>query len=234
MAFTQRVRLSERLQRHLQLNATKTLTLCTCVAVPKYVGCNRLAEILEDLSHDSVNRFLLRERYEPLDLFDEVKPYIKLVGGTLSCDDTVIDKPYSNPSLTELIGYFWSGKHHRIIKGLHLITLYYTDLLGKSISVNYRSYDKREKKTKNEYFREMITEVITWGLQPEMITGDAWYSSNENLKFLKNRKLSFLVGIAKNRKVSLGRCEYVRVENLEIPDGGLVVFLKNFGCVKVF
>jgi hypothetical protein len=144
------------------------------------------------------------------------------------CDDTVIDKPYSNPSLTELIGYFWSGKHHRIIKGLQLITLYYTDKLGKSIPVNYRIYDKREKKTKNEYFREMITKVFTWGLQPEMITGDAWYSSNENLKFLKNRKLSFLVGIAKNRKVSLGRCEYVRVENLEIPDGGLVVYLKNF------
>lgn len=33
----------------------------------------RLAEIMEDLSHDSVNRFLLRERYEPKDLFDEVK-----------------------------------------------------------------------------------------------------------------------------------------------------------------
>ncbi len=189
---------------------------------------------MEDLSHDSVNRFLLRERYEPLDLFDEVKPYIKLVGGTLSCDDTVIDKPYSDPSLTELIGYFWSGKHHRIIKGLQLITLYYTDLLGKFIPVNYRIYDKREKKTKNQYFREMITKVISWGLQPEMITGDAWYSSNENLKFLKKRKLSFLVGTAKNCKISLGRCEYVRVENLEIPDGGLVVYLKTFGCVKVF
>ena len=31
---------------------------------------------MEALSHDSVNRFLLRERYEPKDLFDEVKLYI--------------------------------------------------------------------------------------------------------------------------------------------------------------
>ena len=31
---------------------------------------------MEDLSHDSVNRFLLRERYEPKDLFDEVKLHI--------------------------------------------------------------------------------------------------------------------------------------------------------------
>ncbi len=47
-----------------------------------------------------VNRFLLRERYEPKDLFDEVKLKINLVGGTISYDDTVIDKPHSKPKLT--------------------------------------------------------------------------------------------------------------------------------------
>lgn len=35
------------------------------------------------------------------DLFDELKPHINLAGGTLSGDDTVIDKPYSEPKLTE-------------------------------------------------------------------------------------------------------------------------------------
>ena len=112
-----------------------------------------MAEILEGLSHDSVNRFLLRERYEPKDLFDELKPYINLLGGTISGDDTVIDKSYSNPNLTELIGYFWSGKHHRPIKGINLITLYYTEASGKSLPVNYRIYNKQEDKTKNDYLR---------------------------------------------------------------------------------
>jgi len=70
---------------------------------------------LSGLSHDSVNRFLLRERYEPKDLFVQVRPHINLIGGTLSGDDTVIDKPYTDPLLTELIGYFWSGKHHRVV-----------------------------------------------------------------------------------------------------------------------
>lgn len=73
---------------------------------------------MEDLSHDSVNRFLLRERYEPKDLFDEVSLHINLAGGTLSGDDTIIDKPYSDPELVELIGYFYSGKHHRTVKGI--------------------------------------------------------------------------------------------------------------------
>lgn len=70
-----------------------------------------MAEVLEGLSHDSINRFLWRERYNPKDLFDEIKQHIiDVIGGTLSGDDTVIEKLYSNPSLTELIGYFWSFK----------------------------------------------------------------------------------------------------------------------------
>jgi len=79
-----------------------------------------------------------------------------------------------------------------------------------------------------------LTEVLAWGLQPEMVTGDAWYSIRENLKFLKNRELGFLMGITKNRKVSLNGLEYTQVKKLEIPDTGLVVNLKKFGCVKVF
>ncbi len=134
------------------------------LAESKYSGCTRLAEILEGLSHDSVNRFLLRQRYEPKDLFDEVKPHLNLIGGTLSGDDTVVDKPYSDPKLTELIGYFRSGKHHRVVKGIQLITLDYTDLSGKSVPLNYRIYNKQEGKTKNDYLREMIVEVLGWGL----------------------------------------------------------------------
>jgi hypothetical protein len=98
----------------------------------------------------------------PAYLFIELKPHINLSGGTLSGDDTVIDKPYSDPNITELIGYFWSGKHHRVVKGIQLITLYYTDPSGKSVPVNYRIYNKLEGKTKNDYLREMITEVLAW------------------------------------------------------------------------
>ena len=55
-----------------------------------------MAEILKQVSHDSVNRFLLRERYEARDLFETLKPYLNLVGGVLSVEDTVIEKTYSD------------------------------------------------------------------------------------------------------------------------------------------
>ncbi|BAZ25294.1 transposase IS701 family protein [Kalymmatonema gypsitolerans NIES-4073] len=204
------------------------------LAESKYPGCTRLAEIMEDLSHDSVNRFLLRERYEPKDLFDEVKLNINLVGGTLSGDDTVVDKPHSDPKITELIGYYYSGRHHRAVKRIQLITLYYTDLSLKSVPINYRIYNKQEGKTKNDYLREMIAEVLTWGLSPETITTDTWYSSQKNLKFFKDKGLKFLTGIAKNRSCSVDGQNFTQVQNIEIPASGLIVYLKNFGQVKVF
>ena len=179
---------------------------------PKHGGCSRLAEILGDVSHDSVNRFLLRERYEPKDLFEMVNPIINLTGGILSVDDTVIEKLYSNPKYAELIGYFWSGKYHKSIKGLNLITLYYSDIHGNSVPINYRIYDKEERKTKNVYFREMLIEVIGWGVKPRLVTGDSWYSGVENLKFLKNQKLGFLFGVEKNRTVSNEPGKYYHVK----------------------
>ncbi len=39
--------------------------------------------------------------------------------------------------------------------------------------MNYRIYNKLEGKTKNDYLREMITEVLAWGMQPYTVTTDA-------------------------------------------------------------
>ena len=56
------------------------------------MGCSRLAEILPNVSRYSINRFLLRERYEAKDLFSTVRDLIDLKGGILSLDDTVVEK----------------------------------------------------------------------------------------------------------------------------------------------
>ena len=46
-------------------------------------------------------------------LSNEVKEHLNLVGGIGSADDSVLDKPYSDPQKTDLVSYFWSGKHKR-------------------------------------------------------------------------------------------------------------------------
>jgi hypothetical protein len=189
---------------------------------------------LTAVSHDSINRFLLREQYTPKDLFEEVKSSLILTAGTLSVDDSVEDKPYRDPSKSAFVDFFWSGKHKRSVKGINLITLYYTDTAGSSYPVNFRIYDKAEGKTKNDYFREMVLEVVEWGIEPAWVTGDSWYSSLENLKFLRDQKVGFLFGIANNRKVSIERGTSLLVRTVEIPGEGLMVYLKAFGWVRVF
>jgi hypothetical protein len=80
-----------------------------------------------------VNRFLLRENYSPRDLFNEVKDFLALDGGIGSVDDSVLDQPYSDPQKMALISYFWLGKHKRTVKGINLITSYYTISQGITI-----------------------------------------------------------------------------------------------------
>ena len=114
---------------------------------PNSISCTQLAETY-NISHDSVNRFLEREDYTPHDLYQEAIQHIDNNKLIVSIDDTVLDKPYSQHM--DLVSYFWSGKHHRSVKGINLITLYATDQNGQNIPINFRIYDKSESKTKKK------------------------------------------------------------------------------------
>lgn len=202
---------------------------------PVRTTCTGLSEILPNVSHDSVNRFLLSKNYSSIDLFQLVKVRICLQGGVLSVDDSIIDKPYSDLKKNELLGYHWSGKHHKTVKGICLITLYYTDPYGVCVPVSYRVYDPNEDKTKNDYFREMWEEVWGLGLRPAYGTGDSWYSSIENLKFIRKHGIGLCFGVEKNRLVSIVKGSFIHIEDIENWDeNGLVVYLKDFGMVRVF
>ena len=126
---------------------------------PQSSTCTRLSEVMS-ISHDSVNRFLLRESYVPKDLFNEAKKLINLIGGTINVDDSTLDKPYSQKM--DLVKHFWSGKHHRVVKGLNLITLYYSDVQGRSLPINYRVYDKADNKTRTYALMATMKYVICW------------------------------------------------------------------------
>ena len=146
----------------------------------------------------------------------------------------VLDKPYSNPEHADLLGYYWSGKHHKAVKGINVITLFYVDIHGKCLPINFRIYDKKQNKTKNDHFREMLTEVIKCGLIPAIVTGDSWYSGLENLKHIRKNKLNFLFGVDKSRQISIEKGSYTRIEQIDdLPKNGKIVYLKEFGNVKL-
>jgi len=203
---------------------------------PTSTTCTQLSEVM-GISHDSVNRFLSRESYEPRDLFNESMALINPKNVILSVDDSVLDKPYSQHMA--LVGYFWSGKHHRTVKGLNLVTLYAIDSQGRHAPVNYRIVDKSEGKTKNDYFQEMFHEVLAWGLKPKFVTGDSWYSCTQNLKMVRKHLArqccsGFLFGVESNRRISVEKGSWQQIRTAAIPEEGCMVWLRDFGDIKVF
>ena len=95
--------------------------------------------------------------------------------------------------------------------------------------------NKESGQTKNDYFREMLTEVLSWGLNPAWVTGDSWYSSLDNLKFIRKQNLNFMFGIENNRVVSKVRGQYIQIQKFEgwSSDDSATLYLKDYGMVKV-
>ena len=76
-------------------------------------------------SHDCFTRLLQKQPSDSESLWAEVKKLVTPEEGYLIVDDTVLDKPYSEK--IGFVRYQWSGKHHRTVKGIGLITLIWTD-----------------------------------------------------------------------------------------------------------
>lgn len=203
------------------------------MTVPSGSSCVNASKTL-CVSHDTVNRFLLGGDFDGKSLFKSIQDSIDLVGGILTVDDSVLDKPYTKHGTTELVGRFYSGKHHRVVQGINIIALFYTSKNGYSVPVNFRVYQKSDQKTKNDYFQEMVRELWNWGLRPKWVTADSWYSGTENLKFLRNLEINFMVGIESNRKISSLPAEYQYVRDADIPKEGLFTHLNGYDFVQVF
>jgi hypothetical protein len=201
---------------------------------PGKISCVRASEILS-VSHDEINRLLLSGQWGGKDLFDAVRGGLDLSGGILSVDDSVLDKPFTNPETTELVAFFWSGRHHKTVKGINLIVLFYTDRTGKGFPVNFRIYRHKEEKSKHDYFQDMVKECLQWGIHPAWVTADSWYASIENLKFLRNMEVGVMMGLEANRIVSTMPHTYEKIGQIEnIPEDGLFTHLKGFDFIKVF
>jgi putative transposase len=128
----------------------------------------------------------------------------------------------------------WSGKHHRTVKGIGLVTLVWTD--GTIvIPIDFRIYNiDEDDKTKNDHFRDMIDKAEERGFNPEFVLFDTWYASVKNLKAIRKREWHFLTRLKNNRLVNPENKGNVPLETVIIPPEGLVVHLKAYGFVKVF
>jgi hypothetical protein len=183
-------------------------------------------------SHDCFTRLLQKQPSDTEPLWNEVRKFIKLKEGFLIVDDTTLDKPYSEK--IDFVRYQWSGKHHRTVKGIGLITLLWTDG-NKIIPVDFRIYDiDEDEKTKNDHFRDMLDKAQERGFEPKYIMFDTWYASIKNLKAIKKKQWHFLTRLKSNRLVNPDNTKNIPLQTIDIPPEGIVVHLKGYDFIKVF
>jgi hypothetical protein len=165
-------------------------------------------------------------------LWQEVEPLIERKTGVLVIDDSTLDKPYA--SKMALVTRHWSGKHGRVVQGINLISLVWTDG-GCRLPCDFRLYHKaQDGLTKNDHFQHMVRQARERGFMPEIVAFDSWYSGLPNLKLLRDLKWDWLTQLKANREVSIDRSGNRALRDIFIPVQGYLVHLKGYGWVKVF
>jgi hypothetical protein len=111
-------------------------------------------------------------------LWSESQPFVDTQHGILVIDDSTLDKPYAQQ--IELVTRHWSGKHQKVVLGINLITLLWSN--GDChIPCDYRIYDKsNDGLSKNDHFQSLIAHAHAGGFSPECVVFDSWYSSLKN------------------------------------------------------
>lgn len=183
-------------------------------------------------SHDAFTRLLQRQPPDTDALWTEVNSIVEPEKCFLIADDTLLDKPYAKKM--DLVYHQWSGKQHRIVNGINVSTLLWTN--GSAmIPVDFRIYDiKSDGKTKNDHFQDMLRRAKERNFKPDFILFDSWYSSVDNLKIMRNYGWHWLTRLKKNRLVNPDNTKNMQIQDVEIPSEGRKVHLKAYGFIKVF
>jgi putative transposase len=206
------------------------------IAAQKVFTCTEAARSapgnLDPPAHDAFTRLLRREPPDTGALWGEARTLVEPERGLLVVDDTTLDKPYSKKM--ELVHRHWSGKHHRVVDGINLCTLLWSD--GQAlVPTDFRVYDKpRDELTKNDHYRAMLRAANERGFNPRYVLFDSWYSSLQNIKAIRDYGWRWLCRIKSNRRVNPDKSGNVAIREVEILTEGRVVHLKGYGMVKVF
>jgi hypothetical protein len=162
-----------------------------------------LAEHLQRVSHDQINRYLRREKLTPRLLWDNVKAMIQSdENSAIIFDDTVLDKRYAEE--IELTRRQYSGNEHRVIRGIGLVSCVYVNpISGQFWVIDYRIYDPDgDGKTKLDHVIEMLESLIYQKLLPfHSVLMDSWYATKKLMQYIDKQGKYYYCPLKKNRLV---------------------------------
>ncbi|APS58211.1 transposase [Piscirickettsia salmonis] len=118
-----------------------------------YATATGLSDLLEgSISHDKVTRFLNKNHFGSKELWSYVKKHVRQyeeeVGGVLSLDDTVEEKPYTDEN--DVVCWHYSHSKSAHVKGINILTSMVT-YKKTSVPIGYETVLKDIKFRKRRY-----------------------------------------------------------------------------------
>jgi hypothetical protein len=161
--------------------------------------------------------------------------------GFLVFDDTVIDKNFSRN--IELVRNQYSGKVHKVIKGVGVVTcVYINPQIDQFWVIDYRIYDPDgDSKTKLDHVQDMLLNCVNQTQLPFWaVLMDSWYAAKEIMLLIERLEKIYYCPLKDNRQVddSSAAKPYRRVDRFEWTEvekqHGKIIKIKGFpGDYKV-
>lgn len=187
-------------------------------------------------SHDSINRYLQREKLTPRLLWEHVQEELIVSrDGYVVFDDTVLDKNHSRTM--ELVRRQWSGNAKQVIRGIGVVTCVYVNPKLKQFwAVDYRLYAPDEDgKSKLDHVRDMLLNLVYHKPLPfSTVLMDTWYATRKLMRQIEKLDKLYYCPIKSNRLAddSEGVQDHQPVKQLAWSDQeqqhGKLVHLKSF------
>jgi hypothetical protein len=214
-----------------------------------------LARMLDQqYSHDRVPRFLSTETYAQKTYWQHIKPHVRRIEDDESVvilDDTIEEKPYTDENA--LVCWHYDHTTQRNVKGINLLNFLYHrvwddgrecslplayELVPKTTVVIAPKTQKTKRKspvTQNQVLRDRLQILVTTNhVRFRYVLWDSWFSSKENMMFVKHTLHKEFVGVIKaNRTVALSEADkragqFVTVASRDLkPQTSRLVYLKG-------
>lgn len=179
-----------------------------------------LSKLLEEkYSHDKFTRSLSEKTLSSASLWQIMKPHVKAINnssGILILDDTVEEKPYMSEN--NLIRWHYDHVNGRSVKGINQLTaLYHNEGMSfpicyKMIEKTLQVHDAKKNKdkwvsavSKQEHFRNLVSQSIANGLIIKYILSDKWFSCVTNFEHIHMLGQHFIMPLKNNRMIALSK-----------------------------
>ena len=176
------------------------------------------ADHSETWSHDTINRYLKRERITPRLVWENTKSQVEADSyGYVLFDDTVLDKRHSFS--IDLVRRQYSGNAKQVIKGIGVVScIYVNPNTDQFWLIDYRIYDPDgDGKSKLDHVSEMLINLVHHKQLPfHAVLMDSWYAAKALLLLIESLDKVYYCPLKTNRQVddSGGQRSYQRVDSL--------------------